>query len=415
MWSHPQHLVYALAFDSTGAPIAGTGNEGLLLRIDSHRVHTRLADADPGQVTSLAIARGALHAVTSNPARILRLGPGMEKEGSIESEPFDAKAFTYWGRLRWEGEERGGAIRLEVRSGNLDQAQKHWSPWTAVQPNGGSRIAAPPARFLTWRATLTAARDGRSPELSLVEAAYQPKNVAPVIERFEVTPANYKFPAPSASLTASSSLSLPPLGQVRRSGPSAPATDGGGSATLTYDKGWIGARWRASDANGDNPQYKLEIRGADEKEWKPLKDKINQGNYSFDASGFPDGLYLLRLTATDQPDNYPGDGLESQLDSDPFIIDNTPPEITGLTARVEGAGIRIRFRATDRLSALQSAEYAVNGGEWISIPPTTRITDSPSHDYEALAQKPAGTEFTIAVKVFDERDNAAAQRIVLRP
>jgi hypothetical protein len=414
MWSHAQHIVYSLAFDSKGLPVAGTGNEGLVFRIDSQQIHTRLADADPGQITAMAGVRGALYAATSNPARIVRLGPGLEKQGTIESEPFDARAFTYWGRLRWEGAERGGGIRLEVRSGNLDQAQKHWSPWTPVQPGAGSRIAAPPARFLAWRATLTAAPDGTSPELSLVEVAYQPKNVAPVIERIEVTPANYKFPAPSSSLTASSSLSLPPIGQVRRSAPSSPVTDGSGSATLTYEKGWIGARWRATDANGDNPQYKLEIRGVEEREWKPLKDKIAQSHYSFDTSGFADGMYVLRLTATDQPDNYPGEGLESRMESEPFLIDNTPPEISGLAAAIEGSRIRIRFRAADKWSALQSAEYSINGGEWIAVPPTTRITDSPAHDYEAVAEKPAGSEFTIAVKVFDERDNAAAQKVVLR-
>jgi hypothetical protein len=415
MWSHSQHLVYSLALDSAGRPIAGTGNEGLIFRVDSQQVHTRLIDADPAQVTALAPSRGAVYVATCNPARIMRLGPGSEKQGTIESEPFDAKSFTYWGRLRYEGEAHGGAIKIEVRSGNLDQAQKHWSPWAAVDGASGSRIPAPPARFLAWRATLAAAPGGQSPVLSLVEAAYQPKNVAPVIERIEITPYNHKFPSSPSSLTASSSLTLPPIGQVRRSGPNSPSTDGTGSVTLNYEKGWAGARWRASDDNGDNPEYKLEIRGVDEKEWKPLKEKIGQSHYSFDATGFPDGMYILRLTASDQPDNYPGQGLESQIESDPLIIDNTPPEISGLTARIEGARIRIRFHAADKLSALQSAEFSVNGGEWIAIPPTTRITDSPAHDYEAETPKPAGSEFTVAVKVFDERDNVAVQKFLIRP
>ncbi len=40
-------------------------------------------------------------------------------------------------------------------------------------------------------------RDGTA-ELNEVDIAYQMKNVAPVIEQLEITPANYKFPAPLA-------------------------------------------------------------------------------------------------------------------------------------------------------------------------------------------------------------------------
>ena len=40
------------------------------------------------------------------------------------------------------------------------------------------------------------------------------KNVAPVIEELEITPANYRFPAPAANALASNPpLTLPPLGR----------------------------------------------------------------------------------------------------------------------------------------------------------------------------------------------------------
>ena len=52
-------------------------------------------------------------------------------------------------------------------------------------------MASPAARFLQYRATVSGAA-----ELYDVTAAYEMKNVAPVIEALEITPANYKFPAP---------------------------------------------------------------------------------------------------------------------------------------------------------------------------------------------------------------------------
>jgi hypothetical protein len=414
MWSNAQVTVYALALDKDGKLVAGTGNQGRIYRIDNGFSSTRLIDAEPQQVTAFAAGPGgALMSVTANPGKVFQMGPGTETTGTLESDLLDAGAFTYWGRLRYEGEANGGAITLETRSGNLDHAQKDWSAWTPVDGGRGSRIGAPPARFLGWRATLTAGPDGKSPLLKLVEAAYQAKNAAPVLERLEITPANHKFPTASSSLTASSTLSLPPFGQPKRSTPPAASSGDTGAATMNYDKGWLGARWRATDANGDTLEAKVEIRGAQEREWKPLKEKVKESRCSWDASGFADGRYRLRVTVTDEEDNYPGQGLSASAESDEFVIDNTPPQMEDPTARIEGAKIAIRFKAKDELTALQYAEFSVNGGPWISAQPTTRMTDSLEHEYAVETAKPAGSEFTVAVKVADENDNVTVRKVTV--
>lgn len=416
VWSDSQALVYALALDSAGKPVVATGNEGKLYRLDSDREDTLLATAEPMQVTALAAAPGgALYAVTANAGKIYRLGPEIEKEGSIESDLLDAGSFTYWGRLRTEEDARGGTITLESRSGNLDRAQKNWSPWSLIDPAKGSRVAAPPARFLGWRATLKAAPNGDSPVLSLVEVAYQAKNVAPVLEEVEVISANYKFPAPALSATASNTLSVGPIGQVRRPSPATPNVEPAGAATLSYDKGQMSARWRASDANGDTLRYKVEIRGVEERDWLLLKDEVAENRISFDSTRFADGRYRLRVTATDQEDNYPGKALTAKAESEPFVIDNSAPKIEALSAVAEGAKIRLRFKATDALTPLLSALCSVNGAEWVYAPPTTGITDSLAHEYEVVLDKPATPEVVIAVKVSDENDNVTVQKTVLRP
>lgn len=416
IWSSATLTVYTLAFDPAGRPLLGTGNEGRIYRIDSPVAYTRLVDALPQQITAFATApNGAVVAVSANPGQVFLLGPGLEKSGAFESDVLDAGAFTYWGRLRHEGVTAGGSIRLEARSGNLESTQKNWSPWSPVDPAKGERIAAPPARYLAVKATLSAASNGASPTLSLLEAAYQEKNSAPAIERIEITQPNYKFSATSSSLSASTTITLPPVGQSPRRTHAAPqpTTTETASVTMSYDKGWIGARWRATDLNGDTLQSKLEIRGAGETQWKPLKDHLKEARYSWDSTSFADGRYRLRVTVDDSIDNYPGQQLSAASESDEFLIDNTPPVIEGLTARVEGSKIVIRFRAADALTPLQSAEYSVNGGDWIAVPPSTRITDSLAHDYSAETVKGAGTEYTIAVKVLDERDNVSVQKVSL--
>lgn len=184
---------------------------------------------------------------------------------------------------------------------------------------------------------------------------------------------------------------------------------------MSYEKGMVSARWKAADANGDRLKYKVEIRGAGEREWMVLKEDVGENRISFDGSRFPDGRYRLRVTASDGADNYPEAALSAVAESGEFLIDNTAPVVTGLTARAEGSRVVVRFKAADALSPLMAAEYAVNGGEWRYAAPTTRITDSQEHDYEAAFEKPAGGEIVIAVKVGDENDNVAVLKTVVRP
>ena len=182
-------------------------------------------------------------------------------------------------------------------------------------------MASPPARFVQWQATLTADSAGHSPELESVDVAYLPKNVEPRIDEIEITPANYKFPPPSTPLIAapSQSLSLPPMG--RRATPSLSISTDGSTTTpaMQFAKGFIGARWLASDPNGDPMIYTVEIRGVNETEWKLLKDKVAEKYLSWDSTAFPDGEYRLRVTASDAPGNPPAEALTSRMESAPFI------------------------------------------------------------------------------------------------
>ena len=85
----------------------------------------------------------------------------------------------------------------------------------------GARTVSPSARFLQYRVSLNAGPQGSSPEFREIELAYMPKNVAPIIEEADITPANYRFPAPTLPLTATNSITLTPLGQRKRAnGPS---------------------------------------------------------------------------------------------------------------------------------------------------------------------------------------------------
>jgi outer membrane protein assembly factor BamB len=399
IWSHAQDLVYALALDAQGRLLAGTGNHGNLYRIDSDYSFTRLVNVEPTQITGLLqVPAGPLYAVTGNIGEVIAIGPGLEPSGTFESDVLDASGFSYWGRVSKEPDAQTGVV-FDTRSGNLGRAQRNWSSWA---PLDQGRVTSPPARFLQFRATFNG-----SAELSDVGIAYQMKNVAPVIAQIEITPPNYRFPAPLALVTTTpnQTISLPPI--QRRPAP-APgiSQDPGNTPALTFTKGQIGARWLAEDDNSDALQFKIEIRGANETAWQLLRDKVRERYLSWDSTAFADGKYVLRITASDVPSNPPNEALTVVRESDPFLIDNTPPEITCCTA----SGPLVRFHAKDALTRLGKAEYSLNGGDWIVVQPTTRLTDSLEHDYRIDTNQSG--EVTVAVRVEDAYGNQAVAKKV---
>jgi sugar lactone lactonase YvrE len=407
VWSHAQELVYALAFDAQGKVIAGTGNHGYLYRLDSDYAYTQLVALRSTQITGLASAPdGTIYAVTGNIGKLFSAGPRTEASGTFESDVFDAGAFSYWGRITTNPESQTG-LTIETRSGNLNRPQRNWSAWEKLSLG---RVASPPARFLQYRVTLSSRA-----WTDEVDVAYQMKNVAPVIEEVETTPANYKFPPPAATPSGSASpatLNLPPLGRKPPAN-NVTTSNAGTMPALTWAKGQVGVRWLANDENGDTLQFKVEIRGVNETDWKLLRDKVREHYFSWDSTAFPDGKYVVRVTASDEPSNPPDQALKSSRESDPFTIDNTPPEVTCCMI-VGSTGLSVQFRAKDALSTLSKAEYSVNGGEWVIVEPTTRLTDSSEHEYRITLPRPQ-SETTLAVRVSDEFENQAVAKTIIKP
>jgi sugar lactone lactonase YvrE len=421
VWSNTQDIVYAIGFDAGGLPLVGTGNRGKIYRLDSDTVSTLLLDASPTQVTGFGRGpNGSLYTITGNIGKVFRLGPGFEKKGTFESPVLDAGAFAYWGRISYRGL---GKITVSTRSGNRSHPESNWSPWatlgtdtsaSACDSCGAGRTLSPSARFLQYKIDLTPATGQPEPDVSYVQVAYLPKNVAPVVEAIDITPANYRFPAQLLSITPSTSITLPPIGQQPRSNTGA-SNEGGISQTLNYAKGFESARWLATDENNDVLVYRVEIRGVKESGWKLLKENVKEKYFSWDTAAFPDGEYVLRVTASDSPSNPPDQALTASLVSDPFLIDNTPPQILNLTgAPASGNKIEIRWSARDARSTIDHAEYSLNGGDWVLADPVSRLSDSPEEEYHLLIDRPASGEQVIAVRVSDEFDNQAVDKVVIK-
>ena len=101
---------------------------------------------------------------------------------------------------------------------------------------------------------------------------------------------------------APSTLTLPAVGQ-KKSAPIGTAIESSSNSTLQYNKGYVTVRWSATDPNNDPLMYKVELRGKRGTLWRILKDELQDRYYAFDSASFPDGEYVVRVTASDAPGN----------------------------------------------------------------------------------------------------------------
>ncbi len=413
IWNSSTELVYAIAFDGDGKPLLGTGNRGIIYRLDSDGLSTQLLNLPPTQITAfLQGANRTIYVATGNVGNLYALTPGLERKGTFTSEVLDAHEFTYWGKAHLTPALPASSYTFETRSGNLSNPENDWSEWGRLEvPRDGGQVPSPPARFLQYRLTLNA-QGGQSPEVSSIDIAYEAKNIAPKVTTIEVAPFNYKEPPTSLTLERSvlpsgspASLTLPAVGQRRTASNiniEVPST-----ATLQYSKGCVTLRWAASDVNNDALTFKVEIKAKSGGEWRLIKDKTTDHFYAFDSAAFPDGEYIPRITASDAGSNVPSEALTGSLQGDAFTIDNTPPEILDLKASEAGRARTISFTAKDALSWIDKAEYSLNGNDWTLLSPVNKVTDSQMLQYRF--EVPAGQ--TVSIRVFDEDDNVSVKQV----
>ena len=404
LWSSREDLVYALAFDQHGRLLAGSGNRGHIFAIDGPDDFSDLLKASATQITAFAPGPGGgLYASSSNLGKIFLLGAGVESEGSYESDVYDAHVFSRWGR---SSVRSAGNVELFARSGNVDNPDRNWSPWTHVDFASGAELKVPPARFVQWKAVLHAGAS--APRVDSVLLYYLPKNIAPSVDDITVQPGFRYQPTPHVT------GSEPPAPGQPRFDPPPPSV---------RDRDSIGIRWAAHDDNDDQLVYTVLYRGDGESRWLLLKDDLSDRFYSFDASLLPDGGYTVKVIASDSPSHSPGEALTAEKESGRFEVDTTPPVIESLTAAREGKQVHVRFHARDSYSPIKRAEYSIDGGDWQFVEPAGQISDSKAEEYDFQVPIPSipttvpsgtGEDHVIVVRAYDRFDNLVTAKTVLR-
>ncbi len=411
LWESREDTAYDLAFDADGSVLVGTGNKGKIFRLEGDPVSaTLLVRAGGQQVTALVRgARGRLYYATANPGKLFRVSADRASRGTYESESEDAGMLATWGALTWHGTfPPGTGVQLFTRSGNTQTPDDTWSDWsTAYTATDASAITSPKARYLQWRAVLTASGSA-APVLTSVSAAYLQRNLRPEVTSVTMHPPGIVFQKPYTAgepdLAGFEDQSTP----ERRLQAAAMASQAGVSTLgrRTYEKGLQTLAWKAEDANDDDLVYDVLFRREGETTWKTLRRGVTDSILVWDTTTVPNGTYFVKVVASDGPANPAATALAGELESSAFEIDNSPPTFTVQPVQHEGGRTTIAFTVQDDHSPLQRVEFSLDGQHWRGVFPLDGIADSLKEKYQVALDGPLPDRGVI-LRATDAMNNVA--------
>ena len=399
LWSGDE--VFSLSMVALADDILmAAANPSRLYRLDGRGRAALVAQFDeflPSRL--LSHSSGEVYLGSGQDGAIRHLGAGFRAAGQLESGVEDFGIQAQWGAIDWRADlPEDTGIHFQTRSGNSAETDETWSSWSEPLRRAGATIASPPARYLQYRAVLETSDAQQTPALRKVTVTGRQINVGPRIDDFHTLP--YR------------------VGQGgnagNEKGPNAPVVKGrSGRSGPTRPKSLRLVRWKASDANGDELHYALYVRSIDQKEWKLGQENLEQTSVLWDTETMPEGLTLLKLVASDHPDNADGETLVDERVSAPFPIDNSPPRIE-LQAR-EADPLALEVKIADRLTPIRKAQYSVDYGDrQHQIAPADGVFDALEESARiVLPDLPVG-EHVIAVQAWDQLDNVGTQQLIVQ-
>jgi sugar lactone lactonase YvrE len=415
VWESREDAPYDIGFEPDGSLLVATGNKGKIFRLSGDPFQATLVTrANAQQVTTVLRDRlGTLYS-TSNPGKLFRLSAARADRGTYDSDVRDAQTVARWGSLKWHASvPQGASVDIFTRSGNTRTPDDTWSTWSEPYANAeGSPISSPRARYLQWRAVLTAGR-GESPLLTSVTAAYLQRNLRPRVTSVTIHPPGTVFQKPFSTgeleiAGFDGEIADRRLTQASSTG-SQSMSSGPALGRRVYQKGLMTFVWRADDENGDELQYDFLYRREGETTWKVLKRGLTDPILVWDTTSVPNGTYIVRVAASDAASNPPGTALTGHMDSVSFDIDNSPPTITITSVRRNNGRTTITFDVRDENSAVQKVEYSLDGDRWRAIYPKDGIADSRFEQYELTLEGEAGSR-GVVIRATDALNNVASVR-----
>lgn len=412
LWSSPADIPHCVVRSGPDV-LVGTGNKGKVYRVGDDGRWALVATLPAEQVTALArTSPGGVVLVTANPARVFSLDATLAAEGTFISKVKDTETVSSWGRVSWEGTAPPGTeVRVQTRAGNTATPDSTWTDWSPAASRGeGEPIRSEKARFLQLRLTL-AGKAGASPTVEAVAAAYQQRNLPPVVKSITVHPAGEAFQKPITVSGDPEILGLDTDPLSDRAAAQRPPAGSPPAITFSrklYQRGLRTFSWQAEDPNADALLFDVEYRAVGDERWRPLRAALEEPVFAWDTATVPNGRYLLRVVASDAPGNPPAFALTGSKASASFEVDNLPPAIA---ATLDPRGDRVRVTVRDDASPVRKLETSIDAGRWEEVHPADGIADSREETYEIPLPPAAGRPRIVVLRATDLLGNVATARV----
>ncbi|MGH9875096.1 MAG: hypothetical protein ACRD9S_21785 [Pyrinomonadaceae bacterium] len=407
VWSSTSITAFAIAPAlQVGSVLIGTSDKGRIYSVTNDGRDTLLLQSSEGQISSFLSRGNQIYAASSNQGRLFRFGQELVAEGSYESTVRDAKLTASWGRIWWRG---SGNVELQTRTGNGERPDSTWSEWSSPYRNPeGSPISSPRARFVQWRATLRLGGGASQTWMDDASLAYLPRNVAPEVLSISSLPIG-------VGLQQIAQLQIDP--NVESSGLD-PSLFGAAAQVVPrriFQRGARSFQWQAEDRNGDTLEYAIYYRPLNETTFRLLKDKLRDNFYTIDGATLADGRYIVKIIASDAPDNPLGQSLSGERPSEPVDIDNTPPVVRIVApAQSGGSSSRVVFEVDDSTGKIRRGDFSLDGAPWTPLFPDDGIADSGHERYSVDLPALAPGEHSVSLRAFDSSGNVGTFSVTLR-
>ena len=409
LWESEDELIYSLLWkDEEKELFFGTGDRGRLYSVNGDNKISLLIQKNSAQVYGLLPFGSKTYVLSNNPSSLTAIYPDQVLNGEYLSEAIDAYTISSWGMVEWEAEVPSGCnLQLQTRSGNSSRPNATWSDWSPpYQKKEGEKILSPKARYLQFKVMLKSQSGKTSPSLQKISLIYLQTNLAPKITRLTLLPANQVFLKPPIQEETIWGIDEDYSEQAKDKDKEKAFI----VPKKEERKGFQTVTWDSADENGDGLLYSILIKKEDEAEWRGLKENWTEQIYAFDTLSFPDGVYLLKVTASDLPSNPPGMQLRAEKISRPMIIDNSLPVITNFKADRDKTKLVVSFSAEDSVSSIKEVKYLIRPDEWKTIFPLDGICDSRQESFKITVILPSQFDDMITVKVTDSHGNIGVHR-----
>ena len=409
LWTSSEELIYTLLWNEGDRKIVfGTGNKGRIYAIDKDEKTSLLIQKSSEQVYSLLSYDSNIYVISNNPPRLDLLYPEQRSAGEYLSSVLDARTISSWGKISWEADvSLGVTLQFQTRSGNLAEPNQSWSDWSPpYQKKEGEQILSPKARYVQFRALFKTQSGKASPLLQKVALFYLQTNVAPAILELELLAANEVFLKPLEQEEVIWGIERSVSEQeIKKEEAKTVAV-----AKKVERKGFQTVTWKADDENEDILSYTITLKKEGEKEWRVLEERWPDTLFAFDTVSFPDGIYFIKIVASDLPSNPQGSELRTEKTSQPLTIDNSAPLIKNFLAQRDKDKLDVTFQAEDSFSYIKEVKYLVRPDDWRVVFPEDGICDSKQESFKIRVSLSLKSDNLITLRVKDSHGNIGVYR-----